>query len=179
MIQQVLKNIFNKDAMNIILPIFLIQLVLMLGTYKLLKPNMHKKPCAVCGRATTTVKKVLWEYKPRFLKEKNIYYCKIHLKTSPRIIQSLPSKNDSILKRYWLVAAGGFLFFLSTIYSLALFEISFIYLISVPLVQLVLFFLQGMISNFSITTLFICFIAAPVLFYYIWVNIESGNIKLK
>lgn len=179
MIKRVLNNILSKDSLNYILPIFFVQIILLVGTFNLLKPHMRKKPCAVCGRANTVVKESLWEYKTGFLKHKKIYYCKYHINKAPKIVSELPSKNDSIEKRYWLMSAAGFLFFLSTIYSLALFEISFTYLIAVPVIQFFLFFIKGMVSNFTITTLFVCFIAAPVLFYYIWLNVESGNIKLK
>jgi len=179
MTNKVLKNIFNHEAMNIILPILLVQIILSLGTYKILKPHMRKMPCSVCGRANTTAKKSLWEFKTGVLKHKRVYYCEDHIKNAPKIIQKLPSDNDTILKRYWLITVAGFLFFLSTIYSLALFDISMVYLIIVPLIEFALFFIKGIVTSFSIVFLFTSFLAAPVFFYYIWMNIESGNIKLK
>ncbi|MFP4548256.1 MAG: hypothetical protein ACLFQM_08980 [Fidelibacterota bacterium] len=179
MIKKVLTNIFSQEAMNIILPILLVQIILSLGTFKILKPHMRKMPCAVCGRANTTAKKSLWEFKTGVLKHKRIYYCQEHINKAPKIVQKLPSDNDTILKRYWLITAAGFLLFLSTIYSLALFDISMVYLILVPLIQLSLFLLKGIVTGFSIVFLFVSFLAAPVLFYYIWMNIETGNIKLK
>ncbi len=179
MVKQVLRNIFNHEAMNFILPIFLVQIVLSLGTYKVLQPHLRKYPCAVCGKANTQVKKSLWEFQRGVLKEKKIYYCSKHIKNAPKIIQELKSKNDTILKRYWLVTVAGLLFFLSTIYSLALFEISYVYLVAVPVIQLSLFLIKGITTGFSIVFLFTCFLAAPVLFYYLWMNVESGNIKIK
>lgn len=179
MIKSVFATIFSKESMNYILPIFLVQLVILVGTYNLLRPHMRKSPCAVCGRANTQMKKSLWEYKKGFLKHRKIFYCKYHFNKAPKIVQKMPSTKDTIVKRYWLASAGGFLFFISTIYSLALFKIPFTYLIGVPVIQFLLYFFKGMVSNFTIISLFTCFVAAPVLFYYIWLNVESGNIKLK
>jgi hypothetical protein len=179
MIKRVLENIFKAEAINIILPILFVQLVFSVGTYKILKPHMKKLPCAVCGRANTTVKKSLWEFKTGVLKHKKIYYCKYHYEKAPRIVQKLPSDNDTILKRYWLITVAGFLFFLSTIYSLALFDISFVYLIAVPVIQFVLFFIKGIVTNFSVVFLFVMCLLAPAFFFYLWINIESGNLKLK
>ena len=179
MFKKVFETIFSKDSLNFILPILLVQLVILVGTYNLLRPHMRKSPCAVCGRANTQIKKSLWEYKTGFLKHKKIYYCKQHIKKAPQIVQKLPSTNDTIIKRYWLAAAGGFLFFISTAYSLALFNIPFTYMIAVPIIQFLLYFFKGMVSNFTIITLFVCFLAAPILFFYLWMNVESGNIKLK
>ena len=179
MIKRVLQNIFNKDSMNYILPIFLIQLVLFVGMYNLLRPNLKRRPCSVCGRANTNNKKVYWEYKTGFLKVKKIPYCKIHITKAPKIIREIPSDKDQVIKRYWMVFFAGFMFFLCTIYSLALFEISFVFLVSVPVIQVLLFFFKGMVTDFSITTLFICFVSAPVFFYYLWIKIESGILKLK
>src|SRR6056297_700018 len=107
MTNKVLKNIFNHEAMNIILPILLVQIILSLGTYKILKPHMRKMPCSVCGRANTTAKKSLWEFKTGVLKHKRVYYCEDHIKNAPKIIQKLPSDNDTILKRYWLITVAG------------------------------------------------------------------------
>ena len=179
MFKRVFENIFKSDSLNIILPILFVQLILSVGTFKILKPHMKKLPCAVCGRANTEVNRSLLEFKKGVLKHVKIYYCKYHIKKAPKIIHKLPSNNDTILKRYWQVTVAGYLLYISVVYSLALFNISMVYSISVPLIQFVLFFFKGIISTFSITTLFISSIAAPVFFFYIWMNVESGIIKLR
>ena len=178
MSNRVFENIFKSDSLNIILPILFVQLILSVGTFKILKPHMKKLPCAVCGRANTEVKKSLWEFKTSVLKHVNIHYCKNHIKKAPKIVRRLPSDNDTILKRYWQVTVAGYLLYISIVYSLALFNISMVYSISVPVIQIGLFFLKGIVSTFSISALFISFIAAPVFFFYIWMNVESGKIKL-
>ncbi|MBN2280965.1 MAG: hypothetical protein JXQ65_10315 [Candidatus Marinimicrobia bacterium] len=179
MFKRVFENIFKADSLNIILPILFVQLVLSVGTYKILKPHLHKKPCAVCGRANTAVKKSLWEFKPGVLKHVKIFYCKHHFEKAPKIVQKIPSENDSTVKRYWQITVAGYLLYISIVYSLALFNLSMVYSISVPLIQLILFYFKGIVSSFSILFLFSSFLIAPVFFFYLWVNIESGKIKLR
>jgi len=179
MFKRVFENIFKSDSLNIILPILFIQLILSVGTFKVLKPHMKKLPCAVCGRANTQKHKTLLEFKPGVLKHVNIHYCKSHIKKAPKIVKDIPSDNDTILKRYWQATVAGYLLYISIVYSLALFNLSMVYSFSVPTIQFALFFIKGIVSTFSITVLFLSSLAAPVFFFYIWMNIESGNIKLK
>ena len=178
MFKRVFENIFKSESLNIILPILFVQMILSVGTFKILKPHITKSPCAICGRANTEVKKSLWEFKNGVLKYVNIHYCKYHLNKAPKIVKKLPSDNDTILKRYWQITVASYLFYLSVVYSLALFNLSMVYSISVPVIQFTLFFFKGIISSFSIIFLFSSFIIAPVFFFYLWINVESGNIKL-
>ncbi len=167
--KKILNSIFKKkENLLIIIAMVLLEIIILLGAWQNIKPHIKKQPCVVCGSAKTKVHITLHEYKTGMLQDKAIYYCSKHIKNAPRIIHKLPSKNDSILKRFHMILVSGIILLILLIYAVAIFEVNFAFLIIAPIIQLVTFFLFGIVSNFSISIIVGSIIIIPVFLFYFW-----------
>lgn len=164
-------TITHGDNPKILTFVIFLHIVILSGAWLHIKPYLDKKPCAVCGKANTKPVKTLWQYKSNpvpYVMEKNIWYCEKHYANAPEIVKDIPSKKDTVKKRFLIITSTGSLMLITLIYTLILINLSFYLLFIQPAVLILSFLFFGITANLTITIFFTSIAALPLLIFLSW-----------
>jgi len=161
----------QKNNQQVTAIIFLLFILIGTVTWLLIKPYANRPPCAVCGRFDTQPVKTLWQYKFQvvpYVIDKDLWYCRRHIKTAPELVTKLPASKDTVAQRYRIVLITGLFSLLSLFFVIILLEMQFTWLFLHPLLMFGSFLLFGVTSNITVTVFIVSTVAIAVAIYFIW-----------
>lgn len=180
MLFKAIKMIFKKQNLDVLIFLIACHLGVIFGAWWLTKPYFDVEPCRVCGRAATQPKATLYQYKVEagvpYMKEKKVYYCDYHIKDAPRIIKKLKDEEDTTQKRLLLSSVLSTVLLFLVVFSAAVLEIDFNYLLAFPFLLGGSFLLFGPTSDILTTSLFILMFLAPFGIFWIWLKNENKKL---
>ena len=175
--QSLSKDIINTIAdprnLRIVIIVVFINLTIFILGRIYINPFLQRKPCVVCGRPDTRAVKTLWQYEVKIIpccKDVKLWYCKRHVKTAPDIVKEVPSKKDSVAKRYKQAVIGGMIQMVTLFYTLALMRFKMKYFYASSMVIGFAFLIGKITSSLSLTILFGSIVGVPLLIFYFWIK---------
>ncbi|MCF7885871.1 MAG: hypothetical protein K9M80_05190 [Candidatus Marinimicrobia bacterium] len=180
MLLKAIKMIFQKKNLDVLIFLVACHIGVVFGSWWFTKPHFDSKPCRICGRADTKPKATLYQYKVEngvpYMKEKDVYYCDHHYQDAPRIVKDLSDESDTIPKRLlFSVVLSTVLLFL-IVFSSAVLEIDFNYLLAFPPLLGGFFWIFGPSSDVVTTALVILIFLAPFGIFWLWLKYATKRI---
>ena len=149
----------------------ILQLSIMFGSFIVVRPYFDLLPCYVCGRADTKPVATLWEFSSRpvpSLVKKRIWYCRKHITDAPEIIKKIPSKKDTIAKRFWIVVSTSSIALFTLFFTIYIVNLSFYGLLIHPAIIITAFLIFGVTGNITLYITLLSIFILPVVFFFIW-----------
>jgi len=174
--KDIINTISDPRNLRIVLIVVFINVAIFILGRIYIDPYLQRKPCVVCGRPNTRAVQTLWQYEVKIIpccKDVKLWYCERHVKTAPDIVKEIPSKKDTITKRYSQAVIGGSLQMVTLFYTLVLMRFKIKYFFASPMVIGFAFLIGNITSSLSLTILFGSIVGIPLLIFYIWVKTEN------
>jgi len=174
--KDIIKTISDPRNLRIVLIVVFINLAIFILGRIYINPYLQRKPCVVCGRPNTRAVQTLWQYEVKIIpccKDVKLWYCKRHIRTAPDIVKEIPSKKDTVAKRYRQAVIGGTIQMATLFYALVMMRFKMKYFYASPMVIGFAFIIGNITSSLSLTIIFGSIVGIPLLIFYIWIKTES------
>ncbi len=180
MLLKAIKMIFKRKNLDVLIFLIACHIGVLFGAWWFTRPHFKAQPCRICGRANTRPKETLYQYKVEhgvpYMKEKKVYYCDRHYKDAPRIVKKLSYESDTIKKRLLFSSVLSTVLLFLVVFSAAVLEINFNYLLIFPAFLGAVFWIFGPSSDITTTSLFILIFLAPFGIYWLWLKNATRRI---
>ena len=170
-LSKIINVVTRKGNLRITLFSLAIHILLMIGSFLIVRQFFGQPPCAVCGRVNTKPVHTLWQYRSKpipYVEEKNIWYCKRHIKNAPEIVLEIPSHKDTASKRFWIMVATSTISLFTLIFTLAVIDSSFYSIAVHPVSLAASFILFGITGSGALTFSIVTIFAFPLVIFLVW-----------